>query len=284
MNTAESTEAENTDNKRRRLENCVGESALSFTEGEPPSSGPVGSGDGAEPRRFPGEDEEGVQSSERRLHAWTGVPQRERRNNSVRIFTELGTKHLIRKYIKDRYSEEDFWDYNRDIGVMRRHHSVRRTELFGHDHLDPNWENSPFPRGRLSPWRRSTLLFYNGDIIHLIDCWNYREPLDQIRPSICDQGWWGFTDFGLIGKEDAIKIPAPFGEKQVWRNDHFRNDHEEEEEEEELNEDSHNPEEGGEPRPTQSPHAPYHTACSAARQNAMDLAEKYQNQAREDTE
>ena len=217
---------------------------LPSTLGEPD---PAGDGHGEEPRRFPGEDEEGVPSSERRLHTWTGLPDlRNRRRNAVKAFTELATPSWILQYVQDRNSEEDFWDYNRDIGVMRRHHSVRRTELFGHDPLDPNWENSPFPRRSLSPWRRSTLLFYNGDIIHLIDCWNYREPLDQIRPSICDQGWWGFTDFGLIGGED-ISIPAPFAEKQVWNTadaELWINDHEEEEEEE-LNEDGDDPEAGG---------------------------------------
>ena len=112
---------------------------------------------------------------------------------------------------------------------------MRRTELFGHDPLDPEWSRCPIARRDLSSWRRSTLLFHNGDVIYLVDNWNGREPLDQIRPSICDQGWWGFTDFGLVDGED-VSVPAPPREDD-WSDQEEEGEEEEEYEEREDSED-----------------------------------------------
>ena len=54
--------------------------------------------------------------------------------------------------------------------------------------------------------RRTTLLNLDGRAISFVDNWTHREPLDELRPYVCDTGWWGFTDFVKRGGEDlALK-------------------------------------------------------------------------------
>ena len=67
-----------------------------------------------------------------------------------------------------------------------------------------------------------------------MDNWTHREPLDQLRPYVCDTGWWGFTDFAKRGGEDLTQ-PQDQNED---------NDSEDEEDEEE-NMDTEEGTEGG---------------------------------------
>ena len=220
-----------------------------FTFGEPVAGDVVGSGDGRGPGRFPGERQEGLEDQSQRVHpTWTGqVELRSRRRNNVRVFTEMASPNWVRRYRADRGEGSDYWDLDGNLGRLRRHHIVRRQELFGHDPWDPNWATCPVARRDLSSWRRTTLLFTNGDVVYFVDQWNFREPLDQIRPSLCDQGWTGFTDFSLRDGED-VSAPAPL------RDDDFPEEGQEEGEEEEEDGDPvvpHEPE--GEPEGPDDP-------------------------------
>ena len=124
---------------------------MRFTIGEP-AGGVVGSGDGSTPARFPGTPEPNLSDqSQGRHHSWSGLRQiRQRRYNNAKVFTELATPRWIKRYISARASREDYWDYDGDKGMLRRHHAVRRTDLFGHDPLDPLWNQCPIPRRDLS--------------------------------------------------------------------------------------------------------------------------------------
>ena len=64
----------------------------------------------------------------------------------------------VRAYLRDRGSEEDYWDYYADLQMLRRHHVTCRTELFGHDPRDPGWSSCGKSREDFTGLRRTMIL------------------------------------------------------------------------------------------------------------------------------
>ena len=106
----------------------------------------------------------------------------------------------------------DYWEYFPHRGLLRRHHVNPRQELFGHlpSSRGP-WEVAPVEKERLLVRRRTTILTLNqiSDVFHIHDGWNFDQPEDQRRPTVCDEPWVGFTDFALPGGEPLEFLP-PF--------------------------------------------------------------------------
>lgn len=68
---------------------------------------------------------------------------------------------------------------------------------------------SPVDRGDL----RTTMVKETGEVKILCDSWAHTEPMGQLRPVICDSGWWEYTDLVTEGGED-IHIPGPESESE----------------------------------------------------------------------
>ena len=104
----------------------------------------------------------------------------------------------------------DYWEYFGHRGLLRRHHSLERQELFGHAAEDEQaWREAPITRDALATRRRTTIikLDQTGMVYHIHDSWVFREEEDQRRPEICDVPWIGFTDFGVPGLEPLGFLP-----------------------------------------------------------------------------
>lgn len=142
-----------------------------------------------------------------------GASDRRRRQNIADFIPVLWGAADVRAYLRDRGSEEDYWDYYADLQMLRRHHVTCRTELFGHDPRDPGWSSCGKSREDFTGLRRTMILQHlqhNGYIMCVVDSFQFPDPMDQLRPRICDGGWWGFTDFQLQGGFD-ISRPPPRG-------------------------------------------------------------------------
>ena len=106
----------------------------------------------------------------------------------------------------------DYWEFFPQRGMLRRHHVTPRLELFGHSAAsEAVWEVADVSRDHLLPRRRTTILKLDeqGSVFHIHDYWTHFLPEDQLRPTVCDDLWVGFTDFAVPGREPLEFMP-PF--------------------------------------------------------------------------
>ena len=141
-------------------------------------------------------------------------PGTDRRNNVARIVKTRWSNARVDMHMDSVGDEEygDYWEYFPHRGLLRRHHVHPRQELFGHlPAAHGPWEVAPVEKERLLVRRRTTILTLNqiSDVFHIHDGWNFDQPEDQRRPTICDEPWVGFTDFALPAVEPLEFLP-PF--------------------------------------------------------------------------
>ena len=137
---------------------------------------------------------------------------RDRRQNQAHLVRTRWTEARIDELMDHREDTAygDYWEYFGHRGLLRRHHSLERQELFGHAAEDEQaWREAPITRDALATRRRTTIikLDQTGMVYHIHDSWVFREEEDQRRPEICDVPWIGFTDFGVPGLEPLGFLP-----------------------------------------------------------------------------
>ena len=139
------------------------------------------------------------------------------------------TPERLEAYLNDR-QEWEYWDYNGDNGLLRRHHIMPRGSLFGHNPEDqPAWERCP-RRSQLQESRRTVMIGPGGQITCIFDNWAF--PGTQV-PEECNQRWWGFTDFAIRGTVHLGRPPQECEEPYYRSPDDEDLDEAEEDEEEE---------------------------------------------------
>ena len=137
---------------------------------------------------------------------------RERRGNHASVVRTRWLESRIDEEMDRRQNPEfgDYWEYWGHRGLLRRHHTQERQELFGHAAEDEGaWREAPITRAALDARRRSTLIRVDQTgIIHCVhDSWVFREEEDQRRPTVCDTPWIGYTDFAAPGLEPLGFLP-----------------------------------------------------------------------------
>lgn len=114
------------------------------------------------------------------------------------------TPEQLQAYYEDRRCTDgtpvggDYWDYNADSGLLRRHHVVWRDRLFGHSDEDqPAWAGCCLRRAEIQESRRTVIIEPDGRLTCIYDSWAF--PSDQTPEVARYPPWFGFTDFARHG-------------------------------------------------------------------------------------
>ena len=160
-----------------------------------------------------------------------------------RIEYHQWTPEQLQAYLDDRAptypdgtpAADDYWDYNADHGLLRRHHILRRDSLFGHQEADqPAWAVCGLRRSEIQEARRTVIIGPDGQLTCIYD--NWAVPGDQ-APEVSQRPWWGFTDFARHGTVHLGRPPQDHEEPYYIPNEGGAEDEgleEAEEEEEEV--------------------------------------------------
>ena len=152
--------------------------------------------------RVPGPDRQDVRDEERqrsreregavRALRVPGVideaSSRRRRQNHPTFIPVMWSADEVRAYLRDRGIHDDYWDYYAHLGMLRRHHLIRRTELFGHDPRDPGWAGCGHPKEDFTGLRRTLIMRHNGYITCIVDSFCLRIQLINSVPDYVMRG------------------------------------------------------------------------------------------------
>ena len=135
-------------------------------------------------------------------------PGRDRRSNEATIIRTRWPDARLDHYADNTDPDHgDYWEFFAHRGMLRRHHTVPRCELFGH--AEGHWADAPVRRQELLLRRRTTILKMNelNEVYHVHDGWAFPDAEDQVRPMVCDEPWVGFTDFAFPRSEPLDFFP-----------------------------------------------------------------------------